>query len=778
MAGTLDTYQAFNAAPQGIAETESPRFGQFETHATPEAFGGQIGQAEQQAGKTGEQLGKDATEIAIIQQGKINETMSTNAETKYMSQLAKMSGDYRQKEGLDAVSGLSDYTNNVAALRQQIRGTLPEGPVQRSFDALSQRHEANAFSDANTYASTQIKHADLQSANDSAAVAVQRSGDIHVASDDARFHENIGDIKFAITRMMQTQGWGSVMSQDPQTGDVSFQDDNNGQHAKAVYQNELDKRVGPAQELRYQTLADQNVMSAYEKYKQNRDSVPGETQVKLDAWFKPKIREGAADQYMNTALSQIALEHRGAITGQKGNIPANPIDFVMQHEGGFVTNDSGKGPTNFGINQEANPDIDVKGLTKDQARDLVQTRYADAIGADKMSPALAAVAVDGAVNMGVGKTKALLDQAAGDPQKLIDLRRAEYQRLATANPARYGQYLPAWNSRLDDLQNSLSSYQATGEPGSQMTSGYQTQADYMITHKDRIIADAQNWARTNFPNDPNMENVVRERLTNTISAAVQTQAANYKQDNQTVMRAIAGDFSKGTPPTTFSELRSLPGVGAVLDRVAVQDDRFYGSIDGKIAQFAKKNTVTNSQNGYDTIMRTLEPQQDDKGNYNPNHIANQDQLDRILGRSDGTGINMKDYNDAKKTIEAPDDLKTLLSSKMTDIKNANGNVDGLGKQRALAWYNQMSDSYAKEKEKPNFDVSEFKDRLNVSGLDQHKPSRMEQISNWAKNMWSGSSGSQAAQPQTVSVIAPNGQTGTMPISNLEKALAAGYKRAQ
>ena len=133
----------------------------------------------------------------------------------------------------------------------------------------------------------------------------------------------------------------------------------------------------------------------------------------------------------------------------------SPIDFVMQHEGGYVSNDSGKGPTNFGINQESNPDVDVKSLTQDQARNIIKTKYSDAIGADKMSPALAAVAVDSAVNMGVDKTQTLLSQAGGDPQKLLDLRRQEYQRLATNDPEKYGKYLPAWNKRLDDLQASL-----------------------------------------------------------------------------------------------------------------------------------------------------------------------------------------------------------------------------------------------------------------------------------------------------------------------------------
>ena len=46
----------------------------------------------------------------------------------------------------------------------------------------------------------------------------------------------------------------------------------------------------------------------------------------------------------------------------------NMIDpFVAKTEGGYVANDAGKGPTNFGINQKANPDVNVKDLTPETA---------------------------------------------------------------------------------------------------------------------------------------------------------------------------------------------------------------------------------------------------------------------------------------------------------------------------------------------------------------------------------------------------------------------------
>ena len=61
-----DVYQGYNASPSGIADTDSPagRGPRFEVQANPSDFGANVGQALEQAGKTGEQLGDQASNIA------------------------------------------------------------------------------------------------------------------------------------------------------------------------------------------------------------------------------------------------------------------------------------------------------------------------------------------------------------------------------------------------------------------------------------------------------------------------------------------------------------------------------------------------------------------------------------------------------------------------------------------------------------------------------------------------------------------------------------------
>lgn len=120
---------------------------------------------------------------------------------------------------------------------------------------------------------------------------------------------------------------------------------------------------------------------------------------------------------------------------------------VLKREGGFVANDAGAGPTNFGINSRANPDLNVASLTPESARGIYKERYWDAIGADRLPPQIREAAFDTAVNMGPEKAKQLVQESGGDPQKFAVLRQQHYDRLAQQNPGKYGQYAEGWRNR-------------------------------------------------------------------------------------------------------------------------------------------------------------------------------------------------------------------------------------------------------------------------------------------------------------------------------------------
>lgn len=213
----------------------------------------------------------------------------------------------------------------------------------------------------------------------------------------------------------------------------------------------------------------------------------------------------AALAYLNNNLEAVG-DHvvelqrtlRVAVDREQGNLKGEAIfstsapfgstfdsiaDKVLKIEGGYVANDAGKGETNLGINKTANPDVDIKGLTPAKAKALYKERYWNAIGGDALPPEIRAVAFDAAVNHGPSKANKMIAEAAGDPKRLIELRRTEYARLISENPGKYGQYEKSWNNRLDQLSASLS--------GERSKSAMLEQANQIEDPEQRNIATAR-----------------------------------------------------------------------------------------------------------------------------------------------------------------------------------------------------------------------------------------------------------------------------------------------
>lgn len=151
----------------------------------------------------------------------------------------------------------------------------------------------------------------------------------------------------------------------------------------------------------------------------------------------------------------------GPIAFAKGGKPntdafENAFQTVLRLEGGakYVPDDAGKGPTKYGINQTANPDVDVKNLTEAQARDIYRKRYWNKINGDALAaknPELAKIAFDAAVNQGTGPANKMVAAADGDPAKLLEIRKQRYDALVQSKPEKYGQFSKGWDKRLASL---------------------------------------------------------------------------------------------------------------------------------------------------------------------------------------------------------------------------------------------------------------------------------------------------------------------------------------
>lgn len=123
--------------------------------------------------------------------------------------------------------------------------------------------------------------------------------------------------------------------------------------------------------------------------------------------------------------------------------------FIFKREGGYANDpDDSGGETNFGISTNANPDIDVKKLTPDTAKQLYKERYWDAIDADNIPEDMRLQVYDTAVNMGVGAAKQLYAESEGDSAKFLELRKKRYYEIVEENPKKK-KYLNDWLDRAE-----------------------------------------------------------------------------------------------------------------------------------------------------------------------------------------------------------------------------------------------------------------------------------------------------------------------------------------
>jgi len=127
------------------------------------------------------------------------------------------------------------------------------------------------------------------------------------------------------------------------------------------------------------------------------------------------------------------------------------MTFIFKWEGGYVNDPADPGgETKFGISKRAYPSVDIKNLTKQAAQEIYQRDYWNAIQGDTLDPALACVALNCAINMGVGRAKQFLAQTS-DWEQFLQLCESYYKNLAQSKPTMQ-KYLKGWLNRLDDLE--------------------------------------------------------------------------------------------------------------------------------------------------------------------------------------------------------------------------------------------------------------------------------------------------------------------------------------
>jgi lysozyme family protein len=89
------------------------------------------------------------------------------------------------------------------------------------------------------------------------------------------------------------------------------------------------------------------------------------------------------------------------------------IERVLAHEGGYVNHPADPGgETNWGITKRTYPHLDIRNLTRDQAKAIYRRDFWDRVKGDQLPPDVAFQALDAAVNHGIGNSVRWLQRAA------------------------------------------------------------------------------------------------------------------------------------------------------------------------------------------------------------------------------------------------------------------------------------------------------------------------------------------------------------------------------
>lgn len=149
---------------------------------------------------------------------------------------------------------------------------------------------------------------------------------------------------------------------------------------------------------------------------------------------------------------------------QQGGFPG-ALQFTLGQEGGYNPSDSNGAPSNFGVNQAANPDVNVATLTPQTAAPIYKAKYWDAIDGDNIPPPLQKMVFDTAVMSGPEQAKKMLQASGGDPQQFMQIRQAFQSKLLQEDPQKYDKYAEAWAKRNAALAQGVP--QGGGAPGGQ-----------------------------------------------------------------------------------------------------------------------------------------------------------------------------------------------------------------------------------------------------------------------------------------------------------------------
>lgn len=134
----------------------------------------------------------------------------------------------------------------------------------------------------------------------------------------------------------------------------------------------------------------------------------------------------------------------------------NMIPFLWEWEGTRFENDPDDpgGATKFGIDQRSHPNVDIRNLTEDEAKEIYWNEYWQRYGCERYAFPMGEVVFNCCVNAGFGRVQKILAAGGRTAGAFLKQQDAFYRRLAKARP-RSAKFLQGWLNRTASLRTLL-----------------------------------------------------------------------------------------------------------------------------------------------------------------------------------------------------------------------------------------------------------------------------------------------------------------------------------
>lgn len=512
MAGPRPSDQ-YNPVPSVSSEVGMPN-DYLSVRANPNQFGGNIGEAVKQAGGQLEQTGEQVAQIALQKQGMLNETLASQAESKYIVASGQIDSSYRTKTGLDAVAAKDQAIADTVKIREQMRAQLSsQSPMAaRAFDQLTLRREGYQVESFNSYAAQQQVHAYTESKKTTVQLAINNAS----VRDELQFGSQLGHIQSAVSDIYSApdSGYSSfVQSQDPKTGKLVFQDSPQGHQAQAAYDFAVQEAQGKAWETHVRTIAEDpthgNVQTAMKYLQDNKPTydsngkqisgMPTQVYADLSSKYTPQFKIAQSKDFALSAVSDAKASWLNTVSNQ-----VNGKTTPDQLYNTFAQQESNNGQTSqnvYQIQPGTFKDYAVSGHTNysnEQDRQLAAKNYIQSLNKkyNGDSERVAVAYFSGPQNV----------SPAGSPTPWINDVADKNGKLTS--------------SYVTDISNKL---------GAGKT-GYTSETDYYRTHLVDIGQQAYDKYSTAHSDDAQGAEYARSQAITHVSQFIQQQEASVRAD--------------------------------------------------------------------------------------------------------------------------------------------------------------------------------------------------------------------------------------------------------